>query len=364
MLEIESCICGFHVYYVSWTPREGEVLHYARKIANREDPYAVAVKAADNDTVGHVPRKISCICWLFIRNGGTLTCTVTGKRRRSEDLPQGGLEIPCLLKFEGSDELVAKVKNRLGETAEGRQTGDMVIPQPDEQGHSEPNADTETPINEEPRPTIYQKKGSQLTLPVVAEGKADDNTTPKKKPKISPVPPSPTWLTFQDIVLSERDRNIIESGNLFEDQHMNFVQRLLKQQFPQFNGLRLTLLQKQPHSEPTTNALQILHIKGNHWVVATTKVKGKAVYVYDTLFSSVDQATAGVIKTNFRCNVQNIQLLPCQKQVGGSECGPFAIAIATSIAFGEDPSKRIYAQDKMRNHIVTCFVNKQLQVFP
>ena len=40
MFELESCIHGFHVYYVLWTPREGEVLHCAREIANREDPRA------------------------------------------------------------------------------------------------------------------------------------------------------------------------------------------------------------------------------------------------------------------------------------------------------------------------------------
>ena len=34
MFELDSCIRGFHVYYVSWTPREGEVLHCAREITN------------------------------------------------------------------------------------------------------------------------------------------------------------------------------------------------------------------------------------------------------------------------------------------------------------------------------------------
>ena len=35
MFELESCICGFHAYYVPWTPREGEVLHCAREITNK-----------------------------------------------------------------------------------------------------------------------------------------------------------------------------------------------------------------------------------------------------------------------------------------------------------------------------------------
>ena len=42
MFELESCIRGFQVYYVSWTLRKGEVLHCASEIANREDPYVVA----------------------------------------------------------------------------------------------------------------------------------------------------------------------------------------------------------------------------------------------------------------------------------------------------------------------------------
>ena len=43
--------------------------------------------------IGHLPRKLSKICSLFIRRGGSICCIVTGGRRYSADLPQGGLEI-------------------------------------------------------------------------------------------------------------------------------------------------------------------------------------------------------------------------------------------------------------------------------
>ena len=36
---------------------------------------------------------------LFLRREGTIICEVTGTRRYSVDLPQGGLEIPCKLFF-------------------------------------------------------------------------------------------------------------------------------------------------------------------------------------------------------------------------------------------------------------------------
>ena len=67
------------------------------------------------ETVGHVPRTMSCVCSLFLRQAGTLACEVTGDRRRSVDLPQGGLELPCLLIFTGPEELVCKVKQRVEE---------------------------------------------------------------------------------------------------------------------------------------------------------------------------------------------------------------------------------------------------------
>ena len=61
----------------------------------------------DRLKIGHVPREISKLCCLFLKKGETLTCTVTGRRRRSE-IEAGGLEIPCDLHFEGSPELVKK----------------------------------------------------------------------------------------------------------------------------------------------------------------------------------------------------------------------------------------------------------------
>ena len=54
----------------------------------------------DIKTVGHIPRKISAICSIFIRRGGSIVCLVD---TYSSDLPQGGLEIPCILKFLASN---------------------------------------------------------------------------------------------------------------------------------------------------------------------------------------------------------------------------------------------------------------------
>ena len=37
----------------------------------------------------------------FLRRGGTISCEITGRRKYSHDLPQGGLEVPCVLTFKG-----------------------------------------------------------------------------------------------------------------------------------------------------------------------------------------------------------------------------------------------------------------------
>ena len=53
--------------------------------------------------VGHLPKKISLICRLFLeREGSSIQCQVTSTRRYSGDLPLGGLEIPCQLHFCGN----------------------------------------------------------------------------------------------------------------------------------------------------------------------------------------------------------------------------------------------------------------------
>ena len=58
---------------------------------------SIPVAVCNGDIViGHVPRKISSVCSLYICRGGEIHCRVTGFRRFSADLEQGGLEVPIL----------------------------------------------------------------------------------------------------------------------------------------------------------------------------------------------------------------------------------------------------------------------------
>ena len=74
----EMCARGYHVYKDIWVAAVGEVLQCEREPSNASDRYAVAVK--DRTVIGHLPRKVSRVCLLFMRREGTIQCTVTGVR--------------------------------------------------------------------------------------------------------------------------------------------------------------------------------------------------------------------------------------------------------------------------------------------
>ena len=111
--ETKSCIQGFHIYKDIWSPLIGEQLKCTRETDNPLDRYTVNITPVSTETVGHVPQCISAICSTFLRRGGEIRCTVTGSRRYSRDLPQGGLEIPCMLHFMGSSKELKKGQNLL-----------------------------------------------------------------------------------------------------------------------------------------------------------------------------------------------------------------------------------------------------------
>ena len=91
----------------SWEPEVGEELQ-CRGESKCQRPYAVAVLKG-SDVVGHLLRKFLRICSLFLKRAGTLICRLSGARRHLADLPQGGLEIPCVLVFSGDSSEIKKL---------------------------------------------------------------------------------------------------------------------------------------------------------------------------------------------------------------------------------------------------------------
>ena len=90
------------------------------------------------------------------------------------------------------------------------------------------------------------------------------------------------------------------------------------------------------------------------------------VHVYMTLCTPqlTIKATAEIICNLFSGPTTVIKLMPTQKQEGGVDCGLFAIAMTTGVAFGVDSTALMFSQTKMRDHLVECFNNGVLSLFP
>ena len=125
-----------------------------------------------------------------------------------------------------------------------------------------------------------------------------------------------------------------DHGQKFGDIEINFFQRL---QFPEINDLELTLLQSKSHvsKEPNHNKLQIIHCsQREHWITATTiGCEVGVIKVYDSLYITLDKPPSIVLAIFYSKDQLFKNRVVCpQKQNGGSDCGVFVIAFATSIA--------------------------------
>ena len=90
------------------------------------------------------------------------------------------------------------------------------------------------------------------------------------------------------------------------------------------------------------------------------------IRIYDSLYTSVSHDKVTTIAHLLRSNTESIaiNIMDVGRQRGTQDCGLFAIAFLTSLSFGEDPTKVIFDQEEMRSHLVKCFENKRMEIFP
>ena len=348
---LQSVVRGYHEYKEIWDAAvDGVDLPCEREPGNPHDIFAVAVRKpspSGNVTVGHAPRTISTICSLFIRRGGSITCTVTGPRQYSADLPQGGLEVPCTLTFTTSNDKEGEKARKLLEstlTVEIKVTTSIINP---ENGGSVKTSDDSSCTSEENPPVNLDI----TSIAVDCSGEQSLSFEPPLKKR---------KLSVADI------ENVI-MGEELSDIHINLAQNLLKRQFPQLCGLQSTLLQEKSKVDIIEGRmLQIMHCASrHHWIVTTTiGSKENEIIVFDSIFCNVDEETKKLIFHLFQySSTKKIRVIKSQKQKGAKDCGLFAIAFATALAFGQNPSKLKFDQKLMRSHLVRCFHEDRLVPF-
>ena len=205
-----SKVRGYHIYKDIWEAPIGEVLTCRKEEGNVHDPYFVAVIDQHEVTIGHVPREISAICSLFLDHRGTISCKIIGRRKYSEDLPQGGFEIHCKLCFTGPAKYVDKVK--------------VLLPSVPKQMEN------------------FEEKGKDGRSDLKKEIAIKSSETEKERCPGEPVE-SRIWLHVDGQHLLYSDWDILQEGGHLNDRHINYAQKLLKLLFPCLEGLNLTLYQ-------------------------------------------------------------------------------------------------------------------------
>ena len=81
----QQFVVTIYVYKEIWSnPVHEEWLVCEYEIGNWHDPLSVVMKKlmeGNSTVVGHVPRRISPFCSIFIKRGGSIMCIVDGLRR-------------------------------------------------------------------------------------------------------------------------------------------------------------------------------------------------------------------------------------------------------------------------------------------
>ncbi|XP_014663455.1 PREDICTED: uncharacterized protein LOC106806115 [Priapulus caudatus] len=177
----------------------------------------------------------------------------------------------------------------------------------------------------------------------------------------------PTF-NISNIKLREADFNKISNGHWLDDMHINFASGLLRDNYPSLQGFMSVQKVVQLMSQ-SMKFIQPLFVNGNHWVVVSNLFTSRSntVRLYDSLpglnpYSNLLLQVASLLKTE-HSNVV-IELVEMHRQVGGSDCGVYAIASMVALCNSIEPSTIQWNQQMMRSHLVACFRDRKMEMFP
>ena len=172
------------------------------------------------------------------------------------------------------------------------------------------------------------------------------------------------------------DKTILQSSQWLNDNIVHAAHQLLKQSFTAIEGLRSPQLGRSlsfKHISSQKKYLQILHVDGNHWIgvsnigLYSQEPVSKKAFVYDSLVqenmaSNTKQQICSFVRPSsksFRFEIMNIMA-----QQNSSDCGLFAIANITELAYGGHPGRCLWDKTKLRGHLLTCLEQNRIMPFP
>ena len=116
----------------------------------------------------------------------------------------------------------------------------------------------------------------------------------------------------------------------------------------------------------TAEFIQLLHVNGNHWVCLTsTGCPPGHVNLLDSLTKPViSQEIQELAENLLGPNLNSISNIRVPQQTNLSDCGVFAIAFATCLCFGQNPSYVTFNVARMRPHLIRCLQTGSMHLFP
>ena len=168
------------------------------------------------------------------------------------------------------------------------------------------------------------------------------------------------WM--KDLQLYEADKESLDQGKWLTI--IDAAQVSLKKIHPHIGALGQTLAFTIQHGE----FVQILNVSNNHWItISNIGCQSGHINVYDSMGTNcVPPRTKEQVAAILFSNKKKILLKYKQVQVqrGASDCGAFAIAFATALCSGKNPTDIYFIQHKLRFHLKDCLMQRNITGFP
>ena len=212
--------------------------------------------------------------------------------------------------------------------------------------------------HQEHKEGVSQGGSTSAETYVIDQKKVDDVTVIEVKTPIS---------------LPKYEARLVQRHEMLTVDSINLAQSILHEMFPHLRGFQTVARGAVQAFLPVTgDFIQILHDGNLHWVcTANISLTGgkdpAAVNMYDSMNQGFIAKFTKQQLASFMC-IQSAEMKvimkSVQQQTSHVDCGVFAIAFATALAFGQDPSKLRFDVPKMRQHLVECLKLKKMSPFP
>ena len=176
----------------------------------------------------------------------------------------------------------------------------------------------------------------------------------------------------RDETLDEGEIDLIDDKTWLDSVHIDAALTLLRRQFSDVNGLfNVEWGATLSFAKAGKKWIQIIHNGKDHWVCVAQGIHSDAAVVYDSL--SAGSATFKQETHVINCisclawsqaDELTILNMACDKQANDYDCGVYAVAFTTALAFGRDPSGIQFDAPRLRSHLIDCLRRNRISPFP